>query len=413
MNGKSITIKASDDGPFSGYLSVPRSGSGPGLIVLQEIFGVNSHIRAVADRWAEEGYMALAPDMFWRIEPNFQVGYTEEDFAKARAMRPKFDWDEGSRDIQSAIDALRAQPQCSGKVGAVGYCFGGALAFLAATRTNIDAAIGYYGGGIDHFIAEAKNIKSPLMLHYGATDAAIAAEARETVRAGLAARDDAEVYVYANAGHGFNNWDRKSAYHPFSSQLARSRSIGLLSRTIGPRYDLSALWDAHCVYEFDRRDADATMATMVPDPCVTHIPNLTGGTGYEDLRRFYQDHFTTVLPKDMKVEPISRTIGPDRVVDEVMVSFTHDREVDFILPGLKPTGKHFEVPFIVVIEFRGDKLASERIYWDQASALVQLGLLNRKGLPVLGDEATRMLNGEAVSWNELIPSWRAGATENH
>jgi carboxymethylenebutenolidase len=234
MAGTDITISSHDGGSFSGYLAIPPAGRGPGLVVVQEIFGVNSHIREVTDQWAARGYLAVAPDMFWRIEPNVQLGYTQEDFLKARAFRPKFDFDKGIRDIQSAIDDLRANPNCTGKVGAVGYCFGGALAYLTAARTNVDVAIGYYGGGIDQRLDEVSNIRCPLMLHFGETDQAIPAEARDKVAAALKGRDNAEVYVYAGAGHGFNNWARPQAYHKAAAEQALARTVALLKRTIGP-----------------------------------------------------------------------------------------------------------------------------------------------------------------------------------
>jgi carboxymethylenebutenolidase len=408
MSGNMISIGAPGGGTFSAYLSIPPAGSGPGLLVLQEIFGVNAHIRDVTDRWAAEGYVALAPDIFWRVEPNVQLDYTPDGMQKGRALRQKLDLDLTLKDIAAALDALKRRPECTGKAAAVGYCFGGLLAYLTAARTDVAAAICYYGGGIDARIDEARRIKCPIMFHYGEKDAAIPAAAREAARKALAAHDHAEFYVYAEAQHGFN-CDRRASFHPFASDLARSRSIGLLRQTIGPRYDLSALWDAHCACEFAARDADATMQTMVAEPYVNHIPTLTGGRGHDELRRFYKFHFTAVLPPDTKVVPVSRTIGPDRIVDEIILCFTHDREVDFLLPGVKPTGKYVELPTIAVVQFRGDKLAHEHIYWDQASALVQLGLLKRDGLPVAGNEASRSVRGEAIAFNSLMARWKESA----
>lgn len=408
MSGKSVAIAAPGGGTFSAYLATPPAGSGPGLLVLQEIFGVNRHIREVTERWAEEGYVALAPDLFWRVEPGVQLDYTAEGMQRGRALRQKLDLDLTVKDIGAALAALRARPEYRGKAGVVGYCFGGLLAYLTAAQTDVDAAISYYGGGIETRLADASAIKCPIMFHYGEKDAAIPAAARESTRQALAAHDDAEFYVYRDAQHGFN-CNLRASFHPFASQLAGSRSIGLLRRTIGPRYDLSALWDQHCVDEFEIRDADATMTTMVAEPYVEHIPTLTGGRGFKDLRRFYKHHFTSRLPKDVKVVSISRTIGPDRIVDELLLCFTHDVEIDFLLPGVKPTGKYLEIPTVALVEFHGDKLARERIYWDQASALVQLGALERKGRPVLGNEAARSLRGEQIPFNELLPSWKDSA----
>src|SRR5262249_21809753 len=151
---------------FSGYLSLPPGGSGPGLIVLQEIFGVNAHIRAVTDRWAEEGYVAIAPDIFWRVEPGVELSYTPEGTQKGRELRQKLDLDQTVEDIAATLAALRARPECSGKAGVVGYCFGGLLAFLTAARTDVDAAISYYGGGIEARLEEVPRIECPIMFHY-------------------------------------------------------------------------------------------------------------------------------------------------------------------------------------------------------------------------------------------------------
>ena len=153
------------------------------------------------------------------------------------------------------------------------------------------------------------------------------------------------------------------------------------------------------------RDVDATMETMVAEPYVNHGPTMTGGVGYTELHRFYKNHFVNSNPDDTALIPISRTVGADRVVDEMMFCFTHDREIDWMLPGVAPTGKRVEVPVIGVINFRGDKLYHEHIYWDQASVLVQVGLLDPKGLPVAGIEASHKVLDETKPSNTLMPRW--------
>jgi carboxymethylenebutenolidase len=144
--------------------------------------------------------------------------------------------------------------------------------------------------------------------------------------------------------------------------------------------DLSALWDAHCRCEFETRDVDATMATMVGEPYVNHVPTMTGGVGQDQLRRFYKHHFIGVNPPDFRLTPISRTVGTDRVVDEFIVHFTHTTEMDWLLPGVPPIGRKVEIPTVAIVKFQGDKLVHEHIYWDQASVLVQVGLLDPSGL---------------------------------
>ena len=138
--------------------------------------------------------------------------------------------------------------------------------------------------------------------------------------------------------------------------------------------DLGAVFDAHIKREFVDRDVEATMQTMVPEPYVYNIPSMTGGFGSQGLRRFYSEHFVSQIPKDAKVTPISRTIGKDQVVDELIVSFTHDTQWDYLLPGIPPTGKRVELPHVVVVKFENGKIAHEHIWWDQASLLVQVGI---------------------------------------
>ena len=409
MSGKNITIKVQDSGSFGGYLATPASGSGPGILVLQEIFGVSAHIRSVVDRWAEEGYVALAPDLFWRLKPGVDLGFSPEDLKTARELGARFDIDQGVRDIGDAIVALRALPEFKSKVGAVGYCIGGRLAFLAAARLGVDAAVSYYGTRMDGHLDEVKSVRCPIMFHFGGKDAAVPPETRDKLRAAFSAHDEAEFYVYADAGHAFNNDRRAEAYDPFASRLARSRSIGLFRRTLGPHYDLSALWDNHSDQEFKYRDTDATMATMTADAYVNHVPTLTGGYGAKELHRFYKNHFISRLPADTKVVPVARTVGPDRVVDEVIFCFTHDCEVDFMVPGVAPTGKYVEVPLVAIIEFRGDKLYNEHIYWDQASLLKQLGVLDASRLPVAGIESAQKAKGEPILQNALMPTWKNSA----
>jgi carboxymethylenebutenolidase len=232
MSGQDISITASDGGKFGAYLNLPRSAKAPGVVIIQEIFGVNDHIREVADEYAAAGYVALAPDMFWRIEPNVQLGYSPEDIQKARAFRPKFNFDLGVRDIESTIKTMRAMSECDGKVAVVGYCFGGLMAYLTAARTDVSAASCYYGGGIDNFIGEAKSVKCPIQFHFGAKDAAIPAEVWDKVRTAFADRKDAEVFVYEGAEHGFN-CTKRASFNPEASKLARARTLDLLHRTIG------------------------------------------------------------------------------------------------------------------------------------------------------------------------------------
>lgn len=408
MAGHYITVQAADGGCFKAYLAVPAKGSGPGIVLLQEIFGINAYIRGVADHYAEEGYVVVAPDLFWRIQPGFELGFTDADRQKAFDYYGKFDVEKSVADIAATVAALRALPECKGKIGALGFCLGGLLAYLAASRAGIDCAVSYYGVGIERFLSESKKIKCPMVFHYAELDKFAPTAVVDAVRQAFEGREDIEVYVYPGADHAFaraggDHFDKLAA------MMAHSRSIALFRRAMGPHYNLSQLWDAHCYHEFAARDVDATMKTMVAEPYVNHVPTMTGGVGYKELHRFYTHHFVNANPTDTKLIPISRTIGADRVVDEMLFCFTHDREIDWMLPGVRPTGKYVEVPLIAIINFRGDKLYHEHIYWDQASVLVQIGLLDPKLLPAAGGETAKKVVNEKLPSNTLMKRWAESA----
>jgi carboxymethylenebutenolidase len=165
---------------------------------------------------------------------------------------------------------------------------------------------------------------------------------------------------------------------------------------------LGAVFDAHTRAEFVDRDLEATMATMVDEPYLNHVPVMTGGIGREAVRRFYRDYFIGRWPADTKLVPISRTVGQDRVIDEFVVCFTHDVEMPAILPGVPPTGRYVELPHVAVVGFAGSKIAYEHIYWDQASILVQIGLLDPTSLPVAGADQARKMLDKSLPSNALI-----------
>ena len=165
---------------------------------------------------------------------------------------------------------------------------------------------------------------------------------------------------------------------------------------------LEALWDHHCELEFKTKDAELTVdSTMVEKPYVNHIPTMTGGAGRKDLKDFYSRHFIPKLPDDTTIETVSRTIGENRLVEELIFRCTHDREIDFLLPGVPPTGKYLEIPTVAIVTFEGDKIASEHIYWDQATALVQLGLLDPSNLPICGVECSKKVTDKSLPFRDL------------
>jgi carboxymethylenebutenolidase len=155
--------------------------------------------------------------------------------------------------------------------------------------------------------------------------------------------------------------------------------------------NLGDIFDKHLEFEFDKEDVDATMTTMTEEPYVHHVPTLTGGRGYQEVYNFYKNHFVGKMPKDLKITNISRTVGEDQVVDELIISFTHDIEVEYMLPGVAPTGRYVEIPHVVIMKFKNNKISHEHIYWDQASVLIQIGLLKPEKIPITGIEQTKKL----------------------
>lgn len=308
-----VRINALDgSGSFNAYLAVPASGSGPGLVLAQEIFGVNATMREVADYYAEEGYVVLVPDLFWRQQPDVELGYTPADWERAFGFYKGFDEALGVQDIQACLNALRQRPEVTdGKAGVLGFCLGGKLAYLAACRTDADAVVGYYGVGIEAALDEAERIRCPLTLHVAELDAFCPPEARQRIVQALGGRPGVAVHVYPGVDHAFA---RKGGdhFHRASALMAHERSIATLKSAIGPHFDLAALWDKHCEYEFATRNVDDTMATMVAEPYVNHIPTMTGGVGFSNLHAFYTNHFVNSNPPDTSLTPISRTVGPRR-----------------------------------------------------------------------------------------------------
>lgn len=222
MNSSWIKIKA-DDGAFDAYLSLPPAGKGPGLVLFQEIFGVNEHIRTVADQYALDGYVVLAPDVFWRQAPRVELGYVGADRDRALQLMGNADQKSIAADISTTVAALRGRPEVTGKIGAFGFCMGGRLAYVAAAQGGVDAAVSYYGGGIQNQLDLAAMVNCPMLFHYAGLDGSIPSSAVDAVKTAFAGKA-AEFHLYPNADHGFNCWAR-AAYHPPSSALAHARTL--------------------------------------------------------------------------------------------------------------------------------------------------------------------------------------------
>ncbi|CAB3770890.1 dienelactone hydrolase family protein [Paraburkholderia solisilvae] len=216
---------------FGAYQALPKSGKGPAVIIIQEIFGVNGHIRTVAEQYAQDGYVAIAPDIFWRTQPRLDLTYAGADRDKAIELMQKTNVDLAAADIGATAAALRTMPEVTGKVAAIGYCFGGLLAYRAAAQGSVDAAVAYYGGGIQNQLEFAAKITVPMQFHYGELDAHIPTSAVGEVKERFAGRGDVEFHIYPNADHGFNCSDRPS-YHQHSAALAHGRTLTFLGERL-------------------------------------------------------------------------------------------------------------------------------------------------------------------------------------
>lgn len=230
VNSCWIDIANSESDLFSGYLSLPPSGQGPGIVLVQEIWGVNEHIRAVADQYALDGYVVLAPDIFWRFERRLDLSYDENGTAKAFEIYGKIDTALATTDIVSALIALRRLPEVTGKVATLGYCLGGQLAFRAAAAGQPDAAVAYYGGSIQQHLDVADKIAMPILFHYAGLDAHISATAVTAVKNRFSGKSNATFFDYPQADHGFNCWGRPTRYNQQASALAHGRTLVFLAQ---------------------------------------------------------------------------------------------------------------------------------------------------------------------------------------
>jgi carboxymethylenebutenolidase len=228
-----VTIRAADGGSFSAYLAAPKSGKGPGLVVIQEIFGVNKVMRDITDAFAAQGYVAMCPDLFWRQEPGVQItDKTDAEWKRAFALMQGFDQVKGVEDLKATLAALRKHPASSGKAGSVGYCLGGRLAYMMATRSDADCNVGYYPVGIQELLGEAKNIKKPLLLHIAEKDQFVPPEAQATIKQGLKDNKLVTIYSYPGADHAFarvggQHYDKKAA------DQANQRTAEFLKKNLG------------------------------------------------------------------------------------------------------------------------------------------------------------------------------------
>ena len=229
---ETITLNT-PDGSFSAYVARPAQSPAPAIVVIQEIFGVNAVMRDIADGLAAQGYLAVCPDLFWRIEPGVDItDQSEAEMKKAFELYNTFDVDKGVEDIDATIDAVRADPGCSGKVGAVGYCLGGLLAFLTAARTDSDATVSYYGVGIEKHLAAEEQIVTPLMLHIAEQDGFVPPEAQALILQALKDHPQIEIHTYPGRDHAFARVGGEN-YNAADAKAANDRTAAFFKGKLG------------------------------------------------------------------------------------------------------------------------------------------------------------------------------------
>ena len=221
----------SADGKFGAYLAIPHTRKGPGIVLIQEIFGVNEHIRSVAEQYAADGYLVIAPDLFWRSGQRIELAYDEAGWKRAVELMNATDVGQAQKDIELAIDALKAQPGLEGGIASIGYCFGGLLSYHTAANGLVDVAVAYYGGGIQNQLERADEIDVPLLMHFGEEDSHIPLDAVENIAERFENNDNVEIVVYPEAEHGFNCSHRDS-YNQRAAAEAHGNTLIFLGQEL-------------------------------------------------------------------------------------------------------------------------------------------------------------------------------------
>ena len=219
------------DGEFNLHVWAPPEGGGPGILLVQEIFGVGEYMEAVAEDLVALGYVVAAPDMFWRIEPEWAVVHDEEAVPKGMSMVSRFDWEKGVEDAAAALAVLRGRPDV-GKVGVLGFCFGGMLAYLLGARAEIDSLVSFYGSGVPGALDKIDAIRSPVQFHFGGDDPYIPREEVAKVEHAVDGRDGMEIHVQEDGGHAFHNRKAPMFYQPEPAERAWRLTVDFLARTL-------------------------------------------------------------------------------------------------------------------------------------------------------------------------------------
>ncbi|KAK9234459.1 hypothetical protein V1525DRAFT_58577 [Lipomyces kononenkoae] len=326
-----------------------RRGHGPGLfIIIPKVYSKISSEETLdphpLQKWAEEGFAV--------VRVSFSTDPLDSNC-----------WNIGQA-LELGITALKSLPECDDKDRFAILIYGSKSDFPPTFSDGLRAAIETNHNIVAYVSYDEWKIGSkPGMLHLASRDA-------------LEKTDSLTPYTYPGALSSGFVLPGHVDFKPSLASLAHTRTITFLKKYLqGPFFDLEAIWDEHTYFEFENRSVPRTMSTMVREPYVNHIPTLAGGVGRSKLAQFYQDHFVYNNPDDTALELVSRTVGVDRVIDEFIFSFTHTKEIDWLIPGIPPTNKHLRIPFTAIVNIRGDRLYHEHISWDQATVLVQLGLM--------------------------------------
>ncbi|KAL4865418.1 hypothetical protein BDV12DRAFT_174686 [Aspergillus spectabilis] len=326
-----------------------RCGRGPGLLLIRP----SSYVEY------QKNNQSLDPEPVLKLaEESFAVAQVTLDSELSGSQAPV------SEVVGKAVDALVSLAECDGKEKFGLLVYGSqddyAPTFSDVLRTVV-AGSGKIAAAVYFDVWNTPDV--PSLIHYAASKPEQPS-------------DSSTLYSYPEVSSSGFIVPGHADFNISSAGVAHTRSLGFIKKHLnGPYFDLEKIWDEHTYYEFEDRSVEKTMATMVQEPYVNHVPTLTGGIGRARLSNFYLNHFIFNNPDDTKLELISRTIGLDRVVDEFIFCFTHVKVVDWLLPGIPPTGKPLRIPFTSVVNIRGDRLYHEHIAWDQATVLVQLGLL--------------------------------------
>jgi len=351
------------------YRTVHDSGIGPGLLLVSDRKELDESIQRRADLFGAEGYSVLACGNNIAIDSMLEL-----------------------------VKLLRGFVETDGDIVAVGHGNGAYKLILCAELTDFRALVGFDTMELHHDESAIAKVKCPLVLQFGTLDAPQARTLAANLKILLNKKDGSRVFDWSEAGPGFSLPLRKT-FEKRVDSLAHTRTLEVIRRVVGPYYDFAALFAEHTYHEFTTKDVDATMETMIDEPYVNHVPTLAGGVGHDMLKRFYKYHFVNQNSGGRDRLRISYTLGSDRVVLESYTKFRHDAVIDRYFPNIPPTGKLVEIATVIIVKFRGDKVCHEHLYWDQGSALKQIGVLQADGLPIAGAEAARKILDETLPSN--------------